>query len=410
MLKNVNSVNRIKASSIIIFAVVLITSFALAAFSYRMISIENGQTRAVANSTALPPLSTPIITDTRTGNASYPPVVSPAATLGIVADTQLPFAGIPWVRLGYGTCFGNVMKGNLLKTTIAQFHSQGVRVMLSLCQWASDNRLFDASILNDAAQGGADAVQCGNEQMKSGPANRYVPPAIFARFFYLCQQAMHTVRPGIPIILGALDPQVGGVDYYPLLQQVSYLNAMQDAMNTSVHPGGNWKWRSQILGLIDSWHNGYPNQSTNSLYYLYLFWAQQFGVNLNSGDLGKHLWVIEGTGCIYGCGINSSSPYVVAVSHILTLITDVQTTLRYQVPFFYFSARDFYGSGVFWPMGVRDSNDKPKPLRQDLAMGARTLTLSCTSGSVTVSMQEELLARLYNCCTLPDNYIGILTS
>ncbi len=410
MLKNLNPVNNIKTSSVILFAVVLITSFSLAAFSYRMISIENGQTREAANSTTLPPPNTPIITDTKTGTANYPPVVSPAATLGIVADTQHPFAGIPWVRLGYGTCFGNVMKGELLKTTIAQFHRQGVRVMLSLCQWASDERLFDASILNDVAQGGADAVQCGNEQMKSGSANRYVPPAIFAKFYDLCQQAMHTVRPEIPIILGALDPQVGGIDYYPLLQQVSYLNAMQDAMNASVHPGGNWKWRSQILGLIDSWHNGYPNQSTNSLYYLYLFWAQQFGVHLNSGDLGKHLWVIEGTGCIYGCGINSSSPYVIAVSHILTLITDVQTTLRYRVPFFYFSARDFYGSGVFWPMGVRNSNDKPKPLRQDLPMGARTLTMSCTSGSVTVSTQEQLLARLYNGCTLPNNYIGILTS
>src|SRR5947209_1925001 len=253
---------------------------------------------------------------------TYPPVVSPGATLGIVADTLHPFAGIPWVRLGYGTCYGNVMKGQLLKSTIAQFHRQGVRVMLSLCQWASDERLFDASILNDAAQGAADAVQCGNEQMKSSPATRYVPPAIFAKFYDLCQQAMHAVRPGIPIILGALDPQVGGVDYNPLLGQVNYLNAMQNAMNTAVHPVGHWNWRSQTLGLIDSWHNGYPNQSTNSLYYLYLFWAQQFGVNLNSGDLGKHLWVIEGTGCIYRCGINSSSAYVVAVSHILTLIIE----------------------------------------------------------------------------------------
>src|SRR6266550_2444653 len=333
---------------------------------------------------------------------TYPPVVSPSSTLGIVADTQHPFAGIPWVRLGYGTCFGNVMKGELLKTTIAQFHSQGVRVMLSLCQWASDERLFDASILNDVARGGADAVQCGNEQMKSGSANRYVPPAIFAKFYDLCQQAMHTVRPEIPIILGALDPQVGGIDYYPLLQQVSYLNAMQDAMNASVHPGGNWKWRSQILGLIDSWHNGYPNQSTNSLYYLYLFWAQQFGVDVNSGALGKHLWVIEGTGCIFGCGI-ATDGYSVAVSHIMTLITDVQTSMHYKVPFFYFSARDFYSQGTYWPMGVRDGNDHPKPIRQDLWMGARTLTLSCSSGSVTVSSQEQLLAKMYNGCSLPGN-------
>ena len=396
----------------IIFVVVLIGSFLLAAFSYRVMSIENGQTGAAANSTPVPtlPLNTPVVTGAITGTPTYPPVVSPASVLGIVADTQRPFAGIPWVRLGYGTCYGNVMKGQLLKTTIAQFHSQGVRVMLSLCQWASDERLFDASILNDAAQGAADAVQCGNEQMKSGSANRYVPPAIFAKFYDLCQQAMHAVRPGIPIILGALDPQVGGVDYNPLLGQVNYLNAMQNAMNTAVHPGGHWNWRSQTLGLIDSWHNGYPNQSTNSLYYLYLFWAQQFGVNLNSGDLGKHLWVIEGTGCIYRCGINSSSAYVVAVSHILTLITDVQTTLHYRVPFFYFSARDFSSQGQFWPMGVRDIKDRPKPLRQDLPMGARTLTMSCASGSVTVATQEQLLAKLYDGCALPGNYIGVLTS
>jgi hypothetical protein len=409
MFKNANPVNNIKTGSVILFAVVLITSFFLAGLSYRLISTENGQTRAAANLPVLPPASTPVITGTKTGTANYPPVVSPASTLGIVADTQHPFTGIPWVRLGYKTCFGN-NQGEALKNTIAMFHSRGVRVMLSLCQWASDDRLFDASILKDMAQGGSDAVQCGNEQMKSGPANRYVPPAIFAKFFDLCGQAVHAVRPEVPVILGALDPQVGGIDYYPLLQQVNYLNAMQNAMNTSVHPGGNWQWRTQTLGLIDSWHNGYPNQSTNSLYYLYLFWAQQFGVHLNSGALGKHLWVIEGTGCIYGCGINASSPYVVAVSHILTLITDVQTTMRYQVPFFYFSARDFYGSGVFWPMGVRSSNDKPKPLRQDLPMGARTLNMSCPSGSVTVSTQEDLLARLYNGCTLPGNYIGILTS
>ena len=394
----------------LLLTVVLLASVVLASCGSQNTATTTKKQPAVATHTPKPtPTPTQDPKPTPDPTPTYPPVVSPASTLGIVADSQHPFTGIPWVRLGYKTCFGNT-QGQVLKDTIAMFHSRGVRVMLSLCQWATDDRLFDASILKDVAQGGADAVQCGNEQMKSGPANRYIPPAIFAKFYDLCQQAMHTVRPEIPIILGALDPQVGGIDYYPLLQQVSYLNAMQDAMNASVHPGGNWKWRSQILGLIDSWHNGYPNQSTNSLYYLYLFWAQQFGVHLNSGDLGKHLWVIEGTGCIYGCGINSSSPYVVAVSHILTLITDVQTTLRYRVPFFYFSARDFYGSGVFWPMGVRDSNDKPKPLRQDLPMGARTLSMSCTSGSVTVSTQEQLLARLYNGCTLPNNYTSVLTS
>src|SRR6266699_2029457 len=340
---------------------------------------------------------------------TYPPVVSPASTLGIVADTQHPFAGIPWVRLGYGTCFGNVMKGQLLQTTIAKFHSQGVRVMLSVCQWATDKRLYNTNILNDAAQGGADAVQCGNEQMKMGRYNSYVPPDIFARFFYLCQRAIHLVRPEIPVIIGAMDPQVGGADYGPLYGQVGYLNSMQYYMNSSVLPGANWNWRSQTVGLIDSWHNGYPSSGVNSLYYLFLFWAQQFGVDANSGALGKHLWVIEGTGCIFGCGIATDS-YDVAVSHILTLITDVQTTMRYQVPFFYFSARDFPSQGAFWPMGIRSIGGNPKPIRQDLWMGARTLNMSCGSGHVTVSSQEQLLASLYSGCNLPGNYIGILES
>ena len=99
--------------------------------------------------------------------------------------------------------------------------------MLSLCQWATDSRLFDMSIMNDAAQGGADAVQCGNEQMKAGQYNRYVPPAIFAKFFDLCGQAMHSVRLGFRSLLVPLDPHVGGIDYYPLVQQAGYLNQMQ---------------------------------------------------------------------------------------------------------------------------------------------------------------------------------------
>jgi len=285
----------------------------------------------------------------------------------------------------------------------------GVRVLLSVCQWAPDTRLYNTSMLNDAAQGGADAVQCGNEQMKYGLYNMYVDPGIFAKFFDLCQRAVHAVRPQIPVIIGSMDPQVGGIDYGPLYNQLDYLNSMEYAMNTSVHPGGSWHWRSQILGLIDSWHNGYPSQSTNSLYYLFAFWAQQIGVNLDSGALGNHLWVVEGTGCVFGCGVPGDS-YDQAISHIMTLITDVQTSMRYKIPFFYFSTKDFYTSGQYWPMGIRDANDHPKPLRQDLWMGARTLAMSCSSGQVTVSSQEQLLAKMYAGCSLPDNFIGILES
>ncbi len=240
----------------------------------------------------------------------------------------------------------------------------------------------------------------------------YIPPADFARYFDLCERMMHAVHPTMPVLLGSLDPLVAGVDFGGLANQVAYLNAMQAAMNSSVHPGGHWSWRSQTLGLIDSWHNGYPSQSTNNLYGLFLFWAQQFNVNLNNGELGKHIWVVEGTGCYIGCGIDSSSPYQVAVSHILTLITDVQTALGYQVPFFYFTSRDFYftaGGGIA-PFGVEDVNGHPKPLRQDLPMGARALTMSCSSGQVVVINQVQLLGELYAGCKLPGNYFSILTS
>jgi hypothetical protein len=404
----VNPFKHVKTSSSIVFLLVLVGSFFLAAFSYHIITIK--QPGSAINSTPTPatPVNTPGVTGTP--GTTYPPVVSPAAVLGIVADTEKPFSDIPWVRVSYVTCVSSGPSGDALKMTVARFHSIGVRVMLSLCQWARDVRLYDMKIMNDVARAGADAVQCGNEQMKTGKFNMGVPPSIFAKFFDLCQQAMHKVRPEIPVIIGSNDPRVGGVDYQGLASQAHYLDEMQTAMNTSVHPGGNWNWRSQTIGLIDSWHNGYPTQATNSLSGLFSFWAQQFGVDLNSGALGKHLWVIEGTGCIFGCGLDSSSAYVVAVSHILTLITDVETTTRYKVPFFYFSGRDFSSQGAFWPMGVRDSNNRPKPLRQDLPMGARTLSLTCASGRVVVSSQEQLLGRLYNGCTLPGDYISILTS
>jgi hypothetical protein len=404
----VNPLKDIKTSAMIVFVVVLLGTFFLAALSYHLL-VPTTPTLTAATSTA-PVATTPPVVVTTTSTANYPPPVLPASVLGISADAQTAFESIPWVRLGYYTCGTNNVQGDVLKKTVESYHRQGVRVLLSVCQWATDTRLFDTKILNDAAQGGSDAVQCGNEEMKSGAFNRYITPQNFARFFNLCEQAMHAVRPEIPIILGALDPHVGGIDYQPLLDQVKYLNDMQTAMNTSVHPGGNWSWRSQTVGLIDSWHNGYPSQSVNSLYWLFVFWAQQFGVNLNSGDLGKHLWVIEGTGCVRGCGINADNPSDIAVSHILTLITDVETTLRYKVPFFYFSAKDFFIGSVSWPMGVRDIRGLAKPLRQDLPMGARTLSMSCPTVKVTVVNQEQLLSKLYGGCTLPANYIDILTS
>ncbi len=177
----------------------------------------------------------------------------PGTVLGIQGDATTPssYPGISWVRLSYPTCVASDLSGQVLKDTISTYHTQGMRVLLTYCQ-TNGASLFDMNRFNDVAQAGADAVQCGNEQMKQSATTLYVTPERFARFFDLCQHALHTLRPTIPVILGAMDPLVVPDDDAKLMNQVHYLDAMQSAMNSSVHPGGNWNWRSQTLGLIDS--------------------------------------------------------------------------------------------------------------------------------------------------------------
>jgi len=148
----------------------------------------------------------------------------------------------------------------------------------------------------------------------------------------------------------------------------------------------------------------------NSLAGLFTFWADQFHVDLNSGQLGKHLWVVEGTGCFKGCGVDENSASQVAITHTLSLITDVQTATKYKVPFFYFSGKDFQDQGIHWPIGILDDQGHAKPIRQDLSMGSRSLVLSCSSGKITVVDQLQLLVRLYSRCALPSNYTDTLTS
>jgi hypothetical protein len=178
-----------------------------------------------------------------------------------------------------------------------------------------------------------------------------------------------------------------------------------------VHPHGHWNWQNQAVGLIDSWHNGYPDGSVNNLAGLYVFWAQQFGVDLNSGALGKHLWVVEGTGCFKGCGVDPYNSYQVAVSHVLSLITDVQTSMQYSIPFFYFSGEDFMDQGFYWPIGVLDMQGHAKSIRQDLPVGARVLNMICPGHRVVaVTTQEDLLGRLYTGCALPDDYLSVIWS
>ena len=349
------------------------------------------------------------------GAKKAPPVATPSVAfrpgteLGIQGDASTinVYPGIPWVRLSYPSCVASDLQGQVLKDTIKAYHAQNMGVLLTYCQ-TNGASLFDMNAVNDVAQAEADAVQCGNEQMKQSAATTYVTPDRFARFFDLCESAVRAQNPTIPVILGAMDPLVVPDDNDKLMNQVHYLDQMQTAMNTSVHPGGSWSWRAQTLGLIDSWHNGYPDASTNNLAELFAFWAQQLHVGINSGDLGKHLWVVEGTGCVNGCGIDASNPREVAISHIMTLITDVKTTVGYGVPFFYFSGKDFYRPQNGWIYGVLDVNGGAKPLRQDLKMGEVKLTLTCSSGQVVVIAQQPLLAKLYSGCSLPSNYASTL--
>jgi hypothetical protein len=331
--------------------------------------------------------------------------VNPASVLGVDANGSSTLPGIAWVRLGYKTCGAGNLSGAALKETIRQYQSKGVHVLLTVCQ-PRPAGLKDTGYLDDAARGSADAVQCGNEEMKGGKYNIFIPPQQFAAFYNLCQNAIHRVNYAATIILGSLDPHVARYDKQQLQSEVYYLNAMQQAMNTQVHKGGHWTWRSQILGLINSWHDGYPSLYVNNLRDLFSYWARQFHVDLN--HLGRHIWVVEDTGCFKGCGLNVKNKRQIAVAHILALITDVQTAMRYYVPFFFFSARDFFASGVYWPIGILNTHGKPKPLRQDLPLGSRTLILTCHSGKVRVIDQEKLLAKMYQGCRLPGNYYQIL--
>jgi hypothetical protein len=398
----------LKQSTKVILVVVIVASILLAFFVYRLatrgpqLSSTNTLRTPVSKSTPAPslPQATPIILPPEDISKIFGVDVSVDPN----ADKEYP--GISWVRMGYPSCGNGNLQGQVLKDTLQSYHKQGIRVLVTVCQNNSGN-LDDTAAFNDVAQSHPDAVQCGNEEMKqdASVALLYTPPAKFARFYDLCQQAIHAVDQNIPVLLGSLDPHVAGPDYQQMVNQVNYLDQMQSAMNSTVHPGGNWDWHSQTLGLIDSWHN--ESMGSNNLAAMFSFWAQQFQVN--PSQLGKHLWVVEGTSCFKGCGLYSDTQ--VAISHILTLVTDVQTARQDLVPFFFFSGKDFTVAGVYWPIGVLDDAGHSKPLRQDLSMGSVTLTLSCPDGShPVVADQEQLLVKLYSQCSLPSNYAAILSS
>jgi len=332
-----------------------------------------------------------------------------ASVMGVALNGTTPVAGISWVKLGYPTCGAGNQNGSALQNTIASLHRQGINVLLIYCQ-PVPSQLFNTTWLKDAAQARADAVQCGNEQMKAGKYNNYIPPDKFARFFDLCQSAMRAVNASIPVVLGSLDPLVYPYDRNVMMGQVHYLDQMQFAMNTQVHKNNHsqWQWRSQILGIINSWHDGFPSLAINNLQGLFGFWASQLRVNLSSGALGQHMWVVEDTGCFRGCDNDINSNAKIAIAHILTLILDAQTAISFRVPFFFFSARDFLSQRIYWPIGLQDINGHAKPLRQDLRMGSRSLTLSCPGRRITVIDQVTLLASLYKGCALQEGWFNRL--
>ncbi len=413
---NIRNISRnILQKKIPFIIIVVIVSVTLASiFTYS--SANHTPPEAVVRPTPTPsptptPIPTPTPRPTPTPVPTLPLVKNTRAILGIEGDLRVAYQRVPWVRIGYPTCGWGRLTGATLKRAIDQYHMRGTRVLLTFCQGTAGS--YSINKLRDAARGGPDAVQCGNEEMKQDGSVYflYAPPENFARFYDQCERAMHAVRAGIPVLLGSLDPHVSGVDYPQLYGQVYYLNQVQYAMNTVVHPHGHWSWQNQAVGLIDSWHNGYPDGSVNNLAGLYVFWAQQFGVDLNSGALGKHLWVVEGTGCFKGCGVDPNNSYQVAVSHVLSLITDVQTSMQYRIPFFFFSGEDFMDQGYYWPIGVLDMQGHAKAIRQDLSLGSRVLNMTCPGHKVVaVTTQEDLLGHLYASCALPDNYLSVIWS
>ncbi|BCL81590.1 hypothetical protein ccbrp13_40550 [Ktedonobacteria bacterium brp13] len=396
----------------VFFIVVALLAIVMAGLAYHLVSASPAQDVTAQRKAVTPtpePSPTPKAAAAHTPQYLTLPVQDRSKVLGIGGDLGKNFDGIGWIRISHPSCGWGNEQGTVLQKTIQSYHKRGIRVLFTICQ-SSSSLQSDMKKFADAAQAHPDAVQCGNEEMKQDASVSflYVPPSNFAAFYNACESAIHKVSPQTPVLLGSLDPHVASADYQLMENQVSYLNQMQTAMNTSVHPGGNWNWHNQTLGLIDSWHNGWLGASDNNLAGVLQFWSQQFQVSM--GDIGNHIWVVEGTGCFKGCGINVDSPADVATSHIITLVTDVQTVKQYHVPFFYFSAQDFFDQGLEWPIGVQDQHGHAKPIRQDLSMGAVTFTMTCGSQHVVVKDQVQLLGRMYQGCAVPNNYLNILSA
>src|SRR5579859_450226 len=133
----------LKNPSSIIFLVVLLIAGVMAALAYHTVTIP--QVNVTVKPTPTVPLPTPGATPTLL------PVQSPTKVLGVASDPSTDFPGIGWVRLGYPSCGWGDLYGDVLKSTIEDYHSRGIRVLLTICQGKNDASLYNTEPLNDAA-------------------------------------------------------------------------------------------------------------------------------------------------------------------------------------------------------------------------------------------------------------------
>ena len=122
--------------SFVIFVIVLAASILLSMFVYQTVTL--GQPLAptpspVAQKPTPTPIAMPIVL----------PVENPSKILGVQTDPSTPCPGISWVRLGYPTCGWGNLYGDVLRSTIQDYHSRGIRVLLTVCQGPNDSRLYN---------------------------------------------------------------------------------------------------------------------------------------------------------------------------------------------------------------------------------------------------------------------------
>src|SRR5215831_6428514 len=156
--------NNKKRTYLIVAVIVLVGSTLVATLAYRT------ATTAKIVPTATPIVKTPTIGITPTIQPTIPPTPTPTPLplgpiLGIESDLTTSYSGIPWIRFGYRGCGVNKSGGEALKAAIEAEHMKGIRVLVTSCQ-LSGSALYNVNPLNDIAQSGADALQCGNEEMK----------------------------------------------------------------------------------------------------------------------------------------------------------------------------------------------------------------------------------------------------